>query len=392
MPELSIHPEHCAHQRVTHSHCDACVQACPTEAWSLNDDGLSFDSDQCDSCGLCVVACPHQALSLPTPIPIIVQDQTREALMACEVAVQKPSGDDRTTPDQTVSGLIPCLHALTPYLILQWMTKYRISAIRLTSGDCASCARGSMQTIQMRWAPVASRLIDAGQTIPKLVPTAMTTWQVLAKSTVSPDPRRRRFLGQLFRSLPTIHHVDNNRTSTDTDELTSGRKQLVRALSDMKTAPRASPPNPLWMVILDSSKCNWCMACISLCPQNVFHIETTKDQCQELVKLDQLLCTGCGLCQDVCDTHALKVFEPELAIPTVVTTFLLEIKSCLSCKVDYRDTLKNSTNIANIPAYKGLCPTCQSGRPLHRQRVIQRDSEDFTKDSRHTAITINIDV
>lgn len=391
MPELSVHPENCAHQRVTHSHCDACVKACPSKAWTLHDDGLNFDSDRCDSCGLCVVVCPHQALALPAPIPIIVQDRTREALIACERASQKLANDDSTRLDRTTSGVVPCLHALTPFLILQWIKKYRVSAIRLTSGDCASCARYPQKTIQTQWALVASRLIDKGQTLPKLVPTALTTWQALANSTVSPDPRRRRFLGHLFPSLPSLP-IDNASTSVDTEELNSGRKQLVRALSDMTDAQKVYPFRPLWTVVLDSSKCNWCMACFSLCPQNALRIAPIQDQDQELVKLDLHLCTGCGLCQDVCDTHALQVFEPDLTMPTVATSFLLEIKSCKSCKIDYRVVFRNSTNITNTSAHQGLCPTCQRGRPLHRQRVIQPDIENDTKGSPYQAKITGIDV
>ena len=53
-PELTIHAERCAHQRVAAAHCDACVRSCPRNAWQLLDDGLAFDTDRCDACGLCV--------------------------------------------------------------------------------------------------------------------------------------------------------------------------------------------------------------------------------------------------------------------------------------------------------------------------------------------------
>lgn len=44
--------------------CGACVDACPVEAISLNDDVAVVDEDTCTECGLCVDECPNDAISL----------------------------------------------------------------------------------------------------------------------------------------------------------------------------------------------------------------------------------------------------------------------------------------------------------------------------------------
>jgi len=45
--------------------CGACVDACPVEAISLNDDDMAVvDEDTCTECGLCVDECPNDAISL----------------------------------------------------------------------------------------------------------------------------------------------------------------------------------------------------------------------------------------------------------------------------------------------------------------------------------------
>ena len=69
--ELAIHAERCVHQRVRGAACRACVDACPTAAWQMSDDGLAFDPEACDACGLCVAACPTEALELPAPQPLL---------------------------------------------------------------------------------------------------------------------------------------------------------------------------------------------------------------------------------------------------------------------------------------------------------------------------------
>ena len=45
--------------------CGVCVETCPLEAISLNDDLAVIDEDICTECGLCVDECPENAIRLP---------------------------------------------------------------------------------------------------------------------------------------------------------------------------------------------------------------------------------------------------------------------------------------------------------------------------------------
>jgi ferredoxin len=45
--------------------CGTCVEECPSEAISLNDDDIAVvNEDDCTECGLCVDACPTSAITL----------------------------------------------------------------------------------------------------------------------------------------------------------------------------------------------------------------------------------------------------------------------------------------------------------------------------------------
>lgn len=45
--------------------CGTCVEECPTEAISLNDDDIAVvNADDCTECGLCVDSCPTNAIKL----------------------------------------------------------------------------------------------------------------------------------------------------------------------------------------------------------------------------------------------------------------------------------------------------------------------------------------
>jgi ferredoxin len=45
--------------------CGTCVDECPQEAISLNDDDIAvINADECTDCGMCVDACPTEAISM----------------------------------------------------------------------------------------------------------------------------------------------------------------------------------------------------------------------------------------------------------------------------------------------------------------------------------------
>ena len=44
--------------------CGACVDACPVEAITMEDDKALVNEDTCISCGACVDACPTEAISM----------------------------------------------------------------------------------------------------------------------------------------------------------------------------------------------------------------------------------------------------------------------------------------------------------------------------------------
>ena len=44
--------------------CGQCVDACPVEAITVEDDKAVIDSDACLECGVCIEECPNDALTL----------------------------------------------------------------------------------------------------------------------------------------------------------------------------------------------------------------------------------------------------------------------------------------------------------------------------------------
>lgn len=44
--------------------CESCVDACPVEAISMNDEIAVVDEDTCTECESCVDVCPVEAISM----------------------------------------------------------------------------------------------------------------------------------------------------------------------------------------------------------------------------------------------------------------------------------------------------------------------------------------
>ncbi len=43
--------------------CGSCVDVCPTEAITLNDNNIAvIDMNKCEDCGACIDACPTEAI------------------------------------------------------------------------------------------------------------------------------------------------------------------------------------------------------------------------------------------------------------------------------------------------------------------------------------------
>ena len=45
--------------------CGLCVDACPVEAISLENDKAKVDAEKCVDCGQCVEECPNEAIKMP---------------------------------------------------------------------------------------------------------------------------------------------------------------------------------------------------------------------------------------------------------------------------------------------------------------------------------------
>lgn len=314
---LNIDEERCVHRLTTVARCRACVDSCPTRAWSLHPDGLEFDPDRCDGCALCVAACPPGSLTLADP-PELPLDQGSLSL-ACDRA----SGH----------GIrLPCVHALSEARLLD-LQRNGLRRLIAHTGDCGACSRGAAAPLSARVDAVNGELLRAG---------AATISLVAAGEAEAGASSRRGFLtGLLRRPMAML-----GRTPAPTPDT---RRAAVRGLAALGVR------STLWAVELDARRCDGCALCTQLCPERA--IVWLEGEREAGLSLHMERCVGCGICVDTCARQALKPGKAGCGAPGAV----FRQARCGSCGGHFRHLE------AHAPRH---CPACRARAKRPNRLVV----------------------
>lgn len=357
----------------------------------MQDTGLTFDDEACDGCGLCVAACPHEALSLPVPQHLVASNRwlRRDGalLLACERVGSNPA--DRVGPSELPAGHVSCLHALAPSWLHTLCERHDVSQLKLACGDCTNCERrpASALSLWQRWDDWTHRLSAQRAAVPQLRRLEPKQWLELAAGVPSTDVSRRAFLRRA--SQPGAE----GQAAPDT--FTSERRRTVVRLSQAQA-------EPMWRVAVAADRCSLCMACLRICPEQVFELAPAAPPASPngaltaQWRIGQARCTGCGLCVDVCNADTtpgaygqaitLVTTKPEgdasaqASLGGGANGFELVQRQCGGCHVAYWDwAVPKSSAKADEPLRPAhgeptgprLCPTCQRGRARQHNRWVQ---------------------
>lgn len=383
---IRIHPERCVHQQCAVAQCQACVQHCPVQAWSMNAAGLGFDDELCDGCGLCVAACSTEAIALQAPLPAVhdAPDGVREAWLACDRVAgvtqtrTSPTGNADHSPK---AGSMGCLHALSAQWLME-LAQTGVRRLRHVSGDCATCTRQPSRhdlDLIMQWRNLQNCAASGALPMLQLVPATAQEWQQQQARSCAPDVARRRFFGGLLKGARQVV----TEAQPVSAWMTSGRTHVValQEKSSQDEKDGGTQQAPLWAVALDPQRCTWCRACVALCPQQAIVLEEVRDAdlpnrahqpaSRARMVLNMARCTGCNLCVDVCDQHAL---QPEQTVHNRQCDYMLEILPCRQCKTRfYRldEQPETADQAREQSSASTLCPVCQQGRVAQFNRLIE---------------------
>ena len=311
------------HGLAPHASCRACVDACPAQAWLLDDEGLSLDTSRCDGCALCVPACPRDAIALAPKLTVLHDHGGRgTAFAAC----------DRVSVRGVPS--IPCLHALG-VRDLDRLAGQNILSLKTLCGACATCPRGGKR-------PGISAAVAAHTTVR----------QSRGEPSVTVEP--------LTAAAFQRAHA---RALEDSERVDQGRRRLFGGLLGPAIRATAQPTAPRSYIgpVLDPARCTACDACIRICPDGA--LSQSADPPAYEIGPEQ--CTGCGLCVDVCDQRAITLRTLPLSAKLAVN---LAPHRCKACYAPYYEIEGHGKATAGKET-AGLCRIC--ARTNHHRNLFQ---------------------
>ena len=339
LPEIDS--DHCVHSLLDRAQCQSCVQACPRQAWVLDEDTLGLDIEACDGCGLCVPACPTGAISIELPWVIRVLGGNLIALFACE-----------KSPVDAATAAIPCVHALglRPLLLLY---SSGIRYLMLSRGDCESCERGCAERIEPRLDLLNGLLADRRKPGMKILDRSPAVWKKIYRTdeilTRGARLGRREFLRGGAASMRELMLDPFNRPE-------------FRNLEPGELLPGNGNEETSWpcLPLLDSALCNGCDACMQLCPTGALSIEAATQNEPACYELNAARCNGCGICATVCENDAIRVMPGRAPR---VRRIILSSGKCRACGNEFHRPAEQ------VGQPEALCRICSNKN--HSQNLFQ---------------------
>ena len=346
LPEVNA--DACVYSFYDRSDCNACVQACPSQAWILDDDSLGLDSDACDGCGLCVPACPGGALSLDFPYVIRQFGGHLMALFACS-----QSGVDRNLKQ------LPCIDALG---LRQLLLLYNsgIRHLLVARGECSDCQYHQSSGLDQRLQQLNVLLQERNQPAMKMMLRSGKLWEKIYRTdeVISRGTQlsRRQFLRGKNKA------IRQNMLLIDPLNLAESQTVPAGELLPETTAAEVHWP---WAPNLDASQCSGCDACINLCPTGALQLIWDEENTAAAYQLNPAKCNGCGICVAVCESKAMSLQNFALSSVHDVT---LKQQNCSACG-----------NSFHLPREEGqmqnkLCRICETRN--HNRNLFQVLTDD----------------
>lgn len=353
---IFFHPRRCLRNRFHGSGCERCRRECPAGALTLAASGVTIDSGKCVGCLACVAVCPSLALEirdrrLATLISRLLPKAGQPLTLCCEKSIR--------TGREIV---LPCLGALSQEelaacaALADGLTLQLVACRACLASAVAEILRTRLEQLQFRLGPAADlllirllvavpcdrlRLLDRdepslsgdgpvsqGQSEP--IPSAAAISDSAAGESSVSAPGSRRAFFRAFRQV-SFHAAGETWSALREEEAADGRalpsekSAIPRSLALQQALSKAGAERqglliPLFFHLEVGPECNFCWACVGMCPTGAL-----KNEWREGAKKLQFkwaACSGCGLCREFCRKKAITI-SPAPALPAEELVVLL---------------------------------------------------------------------
>lgn len=334
MAGLRLDPVKCVRALSKFSECTHCVEICPVEIISIQNNLPSFNMSQCVGCGGCVSACPTEAFSLDdfNQTNFFFEFvKSEETLISCKKNV-------------------PCIAALS--------VEHLVSLALLK--DDFICDIGHCQTCEIK-EPLKEK-IDSNIEEANFILEAIESSKELKAEEVSCEredsyensDRRSFFRNITVENVAKAKHEFQRRVEVESDEelrhevFTKDISRLKqKSVPDKRkiffTALKRAPKPSVYHVIdanelsftsmkkLNEETCTACQMCYRICPTAAL----SSDMKNSKIDFDPFLCVKCHLCHDVCEPDSLSLGDTfdlkQFFEPVVKRLVSFTIRRCHEC-------------------------------------------------------------
>ena len=302
--------------------CSACVDACPVDAISFEDNKVNI-ADNCRKCGLCISACSAEALTDRLHAPKRLYDQIAKAAGAyerCYITCTRALG--RNPLENEI--VLPCVGVMSAELLFAVITDYPNVWVYLPFGICDKCRTTTGEAAYMQYISQAEQwsgksiglemdeaaleckmkrsyersrfvnsLVGAGKRSLAMSNPALSGAQALARRISNHSKRITALNRQLDQMVGTTNVQNRKRLLTQRRQLMLGALQKHEALAENIAQ---------YIPVCDSTKCTMCNDCAKACSLFACAIDERGH-----FNVAGAYCIGCAACVEVCAEGALEM-------------------------------------------------------------------------------------
>lgn len=332
--QVGLRPERCTRHISPRSTCRRCTEICPLGGIRLAEKGIKII--ECNRCGLCTAVCPTEALQDPERTPAFFLARGRENMQLYGQAIFAclQIGKEQKAQDNWI--LVPCLAVVAPEVMLALAAEGEV-VFYWEEAKCTGCqltkGKKIFQDNFFLACEMAAALgfpverVTINSEIPIIQPKR--TRQAPVQAAMG----RREFFASIMRGL----RLDSSKKEESRPAQPFSRRAILREIWTKFYFFRPSrEEGALWPQagLKVVGPCYLCNVCSRLCPEGALILTG-----EELL-FQPSLCSGCGLCLEVCIHQSLSWGE-KVSLKMVAAQEKQQLTAavshrCPSCGNEYR--------------------------------------------------------
>lgn len=292
----------CAHSRNRQTGCTACIDICSARAIESAGNGIAVNAHLCAGCGACTTVCPSGAIRYAYPGAAYTGERLRTLLNT--YLAQGGEGAILLFHSESAGSAVLADVALPPHLIPIGLHHTASVGIEVWLAAIAYGARAIAVLMTDEEAPAYREAIGSQMLI------AQTILSGLGYGGRHLHLLDARAPDGLDGQLASLECGDGPAAPATFHPATEKRNTLDLALHHLyrhaptKPAQLPLPPGaPYGQVVLDTSRCSLCMACVGACPSMAL-LDSPATPRLSFVEKN---CVQCGLCVNTCPEDALTL-------------------------------------------------------------------------------------